>query len=332
MRFMAKPNDQANNRRFRIGFSIAGSLVIILFLVFVNLTTGAQFLWFIFPAYAVLWWPLVTIFIGRNTMKIFSLAGSLITIAFLALTNYLTSWHYPWFLFPAFGVIWWPIAAFWGTRHRKIVSIVGCIVLIAFFIVMNYMMSPSFHWFSYPAFAVIWWPLRQLFSGPKTARGYAMIGSLIIIVYLTLENILRSPFCPWALFTYFPVLMWPVGVMLGKRMARLTTSLICCAVGIIYYTILNMTVFQGFPWAIFPAYALLWWPLAIGFAKQGHSLLFAVSGALLSAVLFVAVNLLTSPNEVWAVYPIFGLIWWPLSIYYFVYSRNKHIAKKDIPV
>jgi hypothetical protein len=39
--------------------------------------------------------------------------------------------------------------------------------------------------------------------------------------------------------------------------------------------------------------------------------------------LFIAVNFFTTPNRIWAVYPIFALIWWPLSIYYFVYLKQK---------
>jgi hypothetical protein len=117
--------------------------------------------------------------------------------------------------------------------------------------------------------------------------------------------------------------MWPVGVLFGRRLGKLGTAMIICIVGIGYYTLLNMYVFKGFPWAVFPAYVFLWWPLAIDYVKRRSLLIFSVIGSLWSAALFIAVNLFTTPTKIWAVYPIFTLIWWPLSIYYFVYLKQK---------
>jgi hypothetical protein len=320
---MINTNNTVKNRRNSIGFSLAGSLIIILFFAFVNFSTGVSFPWFIFPAYTVLWWPIMTIFIGKHSMKMLSLVGSLVTIALLVMINYLTSWNYPWFLFPSFAIIWWPIAALFGLKRSKVFSIVGSIALITFFIIINYVTSPFEIWFYYPIFVVIWWPLSVFYSGPNTIKGYSVLGALIIISFLTLDNFINLPYCPWALLTYFPVLMWPVGVLLGRRLGKLTTALIIGFAGSVYYVILNMFVFKGFPWAMFPAYALLWYPLAIAFAKRGSSLIFSVSGSILSATLFIAVNFFTTPHNIWAVYPIFALIWWPLSIYYFVYLHQK---------
>ena len=320
---MTETNRRAGDRRYLIGFSIAGSLITILFFAFINFSTGARFPWFLFPAYAVLWWPLMTIFAGRYSTKVLSLIGSFLTIALLVLINYLTSWDYPWFLFPAFAILWWPLAMFFGTGHGKTFSIIGSVVFISSLLITNYVTSPSVIWFYYPAFAAIWWPLSVLFAGPRTIKAYSVVGALILAAFFTLENLLRSPFCPWALLTYFPVLMWPVGILLGKRLGRLYIALSGSLAGILYYTILNITVFPGFPWAIFPAYALLWWPLTIvSFVKRKRPLLFSVAGTILSAVLFITVNAISSPDTIWAVYPIFAILWWPLSVYYFVYRQR----------
>jgi hypothetical protein len=47
---------------FQLGFSIAGSLLIIGLLLFINLYTSPGFLWCIFPIFGVLWWPLALFF------------------------------------------------------------------------------------------------------------------------------------------------------------------------------------------------------------------------------------------------------------------------------
>jgi hypothetical protein len=47
----------------QLGFSIAGSLLIIALMLFINLyVSSPRFLWCIFPIFAVLWWPLAMFF------------------------------------------------------------------------------------------------------------------------------------------------------------------------------------------------------------------------------------------------------------------------------
>ena len=314
-----KPN---RNHRYALGFAIAGSLIIIALLLFINYSTSPSFPWFIFPAYAVLWWPIGVFFAGKHSGKMLSLVGSFITILLLFLTNYLTSWNYPWFVFPSFAILWWPISMFFGGRTNTAFSLIGSGIMSVFFVLANLVTSPPVIWFYYPVFALIWWPLSVLFAKPKTIKAYSIIGSLIIAGFLTFENYLRTPDCFWALFAYYPILMWPVSVLLGKRLGKLPIALAGSFVGILYYLILNLYVFKGFPWVIYPAYALLWWPLAIAFGKRERELVLSIAGSLLTAAMFIATNWITSPHTIWAVYPIFALAWWPLAIYYFKYRKS----------
>jgi hypothetical protein len=269
---------ESNKNKYAIGFAITGSLLTIAFFALVNYTTGSRFPWFIFPSFAVLWWPLSIIFAGRHAMKAFSLAGSFIVIAFVFILNYTTSWGYPWFI--------------------------------------------------YPAFAVLWWPLSLFLANPRTIKAYSIAGALIILAYLATINIVFSSFYPWTLYAVYPVLMWPVCVFLGKRTGRLPAAILCSAVGIACYAALNVLLAPAFPWTIFIAYALLWWPVSVAFAKRGHLMIFSLCGALLSSALFIMVNIVTTPHNIWAVYPIFAFIWWPLVTYYFIYRRNKNLMEQ----
>jgi len=45
-----------------LGFSLAGSLLIIGLVLFINLYVTPGFLWCIFPIFGVLWWPLAAFF------------------------------------------------------------------------------------------------------------------------------------------------------------------------------------------------------------------------------------------------------------------------------
>ncbi len=313
------------SKKSGIGFSIVGSGITILFFVFINFTVGGKFPWFIFPSYAILWWPLALIFgpYSGYTGKLLSLVGSLLTIVLLVTVNYLTSWGYPWFLYPSFAILWWPVMMFWGKQHKKAFSVAGSLTVIVFALILNFTFSPSDIWFYYPAVAVMWWPLGLFFQEHRMRRGYSIAGALFLLIFLSFENFVRSPGVPWALFAYYPVLMWPVSVFLKKSLGKPGITMLCSLSGIVYYTVLNLFIFKGFPWAIYPVYGILWWPMAVFAPKRAKELYFSLFGTVLTSFLFIATNLIASPGTVWAVYPIFALSWWPLSVYYFVYRRRK---------
>ena len=51
-----------------------------------------------------------------------------------------------------------------------------------------------------------------------------------------------------------------------------------------------------------------------GRGKLRNNLLYSVCGSLLIIALMIFINLYYSPGTIWFVYPMFGVIWWPLSM------------------
>ena len=51
-----------------------------------------------------------------------------------------------------------------------------------------------------------------------------------------------------------------------------------------------------------------------GLRKLRNNLLYSVCGSLLIISLMVFINLYYSPWSIWFVYPMFGVLWWPLSM------------------
>ena len=317
----------ASNHRYATGFSLVGSALIILFFTLVNLFSGSRFPWAIYPIFAVLWWPMGVI-LGRRP-KALSIAGSLSIIALLFLTNYLTTPATPWFLYPTFAVLWWPLAMFCGARGAKPFSVIGFLLLSASAAVVNYSTTPGELWFYYVIFAASFWPLGVFLGKPKTQKAFSVFGALYIFAFCAADNLLHVPGTLWVLFTVYPLILWPVCVFLGEKVCKTSYATVLAGAGILYYIALNLFLFPGFPWALCTAYALLWWPLGVAFAGRGQSLLFAVCGAVLSSAFFIWLNLAASPHVIWAVYPIFALVWWPLSIYYFVYKPRKRKADSE---
>lgn len=262
----------ANRRKYATTFAEVGSLMIILFFIFVNYTTSSSFPWFIFPSFAVLWWPLSIILAHKKTIKAFSMIGTIIIIAFFCITNYFTSPAYPWFIYPVFAVLWWPLSLYFGHRH--------------------------------------------------SIKRYSVLGAFILIAFLVINNYLFTPGYPWVLYAVCPILMWPVCIFLGRRGAELPIALLCSFAIIAYYVALNILISNAFPWAIFPAYAILWWPLAVFFAKHRRFMSFSFLGFTLTLVFFITVNRITTPHQIWWIYPVFSMVWWPLSTYYFDYKKK----------
>jgi hypothetical protein len=48
--------------RIQLGFSICGSILIIALFLFINFYYTPNVIWFVYPTFAVLWWPLVMFF------------------------------------------------------------------------------------------------------------------------------------------------------------------------------------------------------------------------------------------------------------------------------
>jgi hypothetical protein len=202
----------------------------------------------------------------------------------------------------------------------------GAAMTILFLLIVNLVTYREYLWFVYPSFAVLWWPISVIFA-PRSPRVFSIAGSFIILVFLATINLMFSPFYLWVLYAVFPVVCWPVLVFLGRKAGRLPAAAAVSLLGVAYYALLNVFFAPGFPWFIFPTYALIWWPLAVLFGKKGRALSLSLSGTLWSILFFIVLNAVTTPNEIWAVFPIFALLWWPLSIFCFVYKRKRATAK-----
>ncbi|WP_019243839.1 MULTISPECIES: hypothetical protein [Bacillus] len=50
-------------RKLNLGYSVCGSILIILMFVFMNFYYSPQTIWFVYPTFAVLWWPLTMLFL-----------------------------------------------------------------------------------------------------------------------------------------------------------------------------------------------------------------------------------------------------------------------------
>ncbi|MBU5210445.1 hypothetical protein M3685_07095 [Heyndrickxia oleronia] len=198
----------------------------------------------------------------------------------------------------------------------------GSILCILFFLVVNYLTNPDYLWFIYPTFFLLLWPFSMYSIKHKSLKLHSLFTSVILILFFITINYVHSPFHPWFLYASYPILWWPTLMFMEKGRKTVFLAIIGSLMTIVYYSFLNATISPQYPWAIYPSFVVLWWPLALFYAKKKEYYKFSIAASLLIILFFIAVNTVSSPNTIWAVYPIFIILWWPLSMYYFQYRRN----------
>lgn len=64
-----KTENQKNRSLSSLWFSVIGSLVVIALVIFINLYYTPDSIWWVYPAFGVLWWPLCMFFFGNWRKK-----------------------------------------------------------------------------------------------------------------------------------------------------------------------------------------------------------------------------------------------------------------------
>ncbi|MFD2043345.1 hypothetical protein ACFSTA_02985 [Ornithinibacillus salinisoli] len=212
--------------------------------------------------------------------------------------------------------------------------VAGSLMTIVFLITINFITSSKYIWSVYPSIALLLFPIGFYLMKKKEYTLFSILSSLGISIYLIVENFMSTPGYPWFLYAVAPLAIYPILVILGKRAQTMPVAIIGSGSIIIYYLVLNLFLSPQYPWVIFPAFAVLWWPLTIYHVKRKAYVRFSIYASIFISVFFISVNAISSPHEIWAIYPIFVVLWWPLSMYFFVHKRQLELysetAQKNI--
>ena len=315
-------NNQSNtNRSIAAPFSVAGASLIAALLVITNYITSPNVIWFIYPLFAVAWWPMSVILCGRKMYFAFSLAGASLTMAFLVIINLLISPSSLWSFYALPLVLCWPLSLCFKKQLLKLpVTLLLSAVLIAYCIAINLLITPQYIWAIYPVYLILWWPLIVRFALKGEYKKLSVTGAILTIVFFVAVNLLTTPY-PFALYACFPVIWWPIAMYAGNKMGSLRLSVIGSICTAAWYSALNILLSAGVPWALFVAYAVLWWPVSVFFKERNSPHGYAAVMSTLSIVFLAVINALFSPETLWAHYPAFALLWWPMTLF-FVRSRK----------
>jgi hypothetical protein len=310
--------------RSPVAFSLAGSAMTAVFLAAVNLQNSPGHPWFLWTVYPLAWWPVSVYFSTRRQFKGLAVAGCVLTVAYFVALNLVFSPSCPWYLYACWPVLWWPVVMYLGRKAGTLTFACICSALtIAYYAALNVFLSPGFPWAICPAFAILWWPISMVFARKKQWLGYSIAAATLSALFFVALNLAASPGVHWAFYPIFAVLWWPMTMLFAKHKAWFGYSIAASALTFAFLLAINLLYSPGVLWVIFPLFALLWWPMSLFFARRGGWFGYSVAGTLLISALLAATNWMFSPAALWAVYPIFGVIWWPLAMYFFRYRKAR---------
>jgi hypothetical protein len=244
--------------------ALAYSVMIAAMVITVNLLTSPGFLWFVFPLFGVIWWPMSVYFTGKKRPFAYAVCGAALLSALFTATYLVTgAAGFPWFIYPILGVIWWPLSVYFKERETPLVfAVCGFSMIAAIFVSLYLFTSPGAHpWFIYPVLGVFWWPL-SVWGVKKGARAFSVAGGLYVILTVLVINLAASPAFWWWVYPAFLVLWWPLSVLLGEKAKTFAFAAGSAAAAILFTVVMHRIQTPGaLPWYLYTMLPILWWPV-----------------------------------------------------------------------
>ena len=302
-------------------FSVAGGLLAILTVLAINLAASPAFWWWVYPAFFVLWWP-VSVFLGkRATTMAFALGSSAAASLFLIIMYFIqTPNAEPWFLYALPPLFWWPACKLLRPRVSELrIALISVIVFAVYYAALVALLHGISSILSlFLLIAGVWLVYAMGISKHRDSFGFAAINAALLIAYFLIVHTLVTPDAhPWYWYAFFPLLWWPVTTELKEKAVRPVPVVTGAVLALAYYGALNRFVSPDVPWILFLAFPAA--AAVIGSVCRARKAWVALSiwMALAGIAYFAAINLVYTPHTVWAVYPAFALLWWPLSMLLF---------------
>lgn len=116
---------RSKNLDLALAFSLWSSLLFTGLFLFINFYYTPGQIWFVYPVFAVIWWPMSLYFYrihkksGRSTAFPYAVSSFILIMALLLFINFYYTPHIIWVIYPAFALIWWPLGTLFYRLRQK---------------------------------------------------------------------------------------------------------------------------------------------------------------------------------------------------------------------
>lgn len=186
--------------------------------------------------------------------------------------------------------------------------------------VVNILTNNGLLWFIYPSLAILCIPSVISFIKWGDLKKFSLQGSMLLLAFFVLEYMIIEYNHPWFVYTILPIILWPIIIYHKNKLNNIAFSLIIIPIIAGYYIVLNIIFSPLFFWSVFVVFLIIWWPICLYYYKKHNIMGFSLISSIVLTGMFIVTNIITTPSCLWAVYPIFAVIWWPLTIYFFNYK------------
>ena len=116
---------KTKNSGLSLAFSVWGGILITALFIFINFYYTPRTIWFVYPVFAVAWWPMSMFFrwirvkTGRRVGFAYSVCGFALFAALMLFINFYLTPRVIWSVYPIFGAVWWPLAMLFFSLNDK---------------------------------------------------------------------------------------------------------------------------------------------------------------------------------------------------------------------
>ena len=178
-------------------------------------------------------------------------------------------------------------------------AITGTLFIISFFIFINWFTSPGFPWSIFPIFVVLWWPLSVYCVTKKKLTLFSFIGTFLITLLLFLTDFITSKQIVWAYYVFYPILFWPIGIILKKYYRDIRLHTMALILILAYYVFINIFISSGYPWSLFIALEIILIISARYFWNKREEVWFWITGLTIFNSMLWGILLLTGIKYLW---------------------------------
>ncbi|GGL47417.1 hypothetical protein [Sporolactobacillus putidus] len=197
----------------------------------------------------------------NNGLLGFIALGSMMTAVFLIAVNLVTGFSHFWAIYPSAFLMCPFVLLFYHDKGLKFFSLIISLVFTGLCAFQNFMETPGYPWILYVLAPAVLGPLMVFLGRRSLTRKFASAAASGLISYYLALNIFFESGYPWAIFTTFAFLWWPLSLFLARK--PLTFASVGSGLIILFFSVLNEMTTPETIWAIYPVFLVAWWPLSI---------------------------------------------------------------------